>query len=216
MLSPQNPEPIEPRKRRRGCLGCLWQVSLILLLGAGLVLAMTATFYPWAFYLGGRFHIIPYWQGWGKLHAQSGDYVLFVRMEPTSRGSGMYLQTNLTGIAYVCTPRGESLRLRLGGGMRKHLNLSTDGEAIGLYMLYWPWDGGLINDHNPSLQLRGHWRNPYLVMDDEGSIAKAFRPDGTVYRFDERNHTYTPEAVPVTFIPGSYSDYSAACAAMRR
>jgi hypothetical protein len=104
---------LPPRvKPRRGCVGCLWQTlwqcTLILGLGAILVIAMTGLFYPWAFYLGGRFHILPYWQGWGKLHAKSGDYVLFVQFEPTPRGSKMYLETNLTGIAYVCTPRGEN------------------------------------------------------------------------------------------------------------
>lgn len=216
MLSPQRPELIEPRKRRRGCLGCLWQVSLILLLGAGLVLAMTAVFYPWAFYLGGRFHIIPYWQGWGKLHAESGDYLLFVRLEPTSRGSGMHLDTNLTGLAYVCTPRGESLRLHLGGGMRKYLNLSTDGESIHLYMDYWPWNAQLIADRRPYLEFRGHWRNPNLVMDDKGSIGRAFQPDGTVYRGHDPNRPYQQEVLPIIFIAGSYSDYDAACRAMKR
>ena len=59
----------------------------------------------------------------------------------------MYLETNLTGDAYVCTPRGENIRLRLGGGMRKHLNLSTDGEAIHFYMNHWLWNASFVSDH---------------------------------------------------------------------
>lgn len=90
--------------------------------------------YPWAFYLGGKFHITPYWQGWGKLHAKSGEYVLFVRIQPTAHGSRMYAHSNLRALAYLCTPRAEQLRLHLGGTMRPRINLSTDGEAIDLYM----------------------------------------------------------------------------------
>jgi hypothetical protein len=37
--------------------------------------------------------------------------------------------------------RGARSRMHLGGGMRKNLNLSTDGESISLYMNYWPWYG---------------------------------------------------------------------------
>jgi len=45
-------------KPRTGCLGCLWQVGLVLFLGVVLVTALTGLFYPWAFYLGGKFHIM--------------------------------------------------------------------------------------------------------------------------------------------------------------
>src|ERR1041385_8409880 len=132
MNHPLNPALQAPHRPRFGCLGCLWQCLLIFLLaGAGLV-AITGVFAPWAFYMGGKFHALPYWQGWGKLHAPGGDYLIYVLIEPTPRGSRMYLETNLTGSANVCTPRGEDISLRLGGGMRKHLNLSTDGEAIHL------------------------------------------------------------------------------------
>jgi hypothetical protein len=150
MLVPETSSQIPSRKPRRGCLGCLgslvWQLAVVLVLGGILVVAVTGIFAPWAFYLGGKFHILPYWQGWGKAHAKSGDYLLFVYVGPTPRGSKMYLETNLSGAAYVCTPRGDNIRLHMGGGMRKHLNLLTDGEAIHLYMFYWPWNANFIND----------------------------------------------------------------------
>jgi hypothetical protein len=216
MSCPQRPTPVAARSPRFGCFGCLWQVGVILVLAAISYMAINGVFAPWAFHLGGKFHITPYWQGWGRLHAKSGDYLLFVRIEPTSRGSKMYLETNLSGTAYVCTPRGENIPLKMSGGMRKHLNLSTDGEAIHLYMHYWPWNAQFVTDHSPSLGLRGHWQNPNLVMDDQGSIAKAFQPDGTVYRNHDRNRTYSPEVVPITFVEGSYTHFSAACTAMHR
>ncbi len=202
-----------PKPRRRGCLGCLWQAPIMLALGLLLVLAITGVFAPWAFYLGGNFHILPYWQGVGKLHAKSGDYVMYIRIEPTSRGSRMYLETNLSGNAYLCTPRGEQFRMHMGGGMRKHLNLSTDGEKIHLYMHNWPWNGAFVVDHRPSLELKGHWQNPNLVMDDDASIQRAFQLDGSVYAGHDPNHPYNGEIVPVTFHPGSYSEFEAACKA---
>jgi hypothetical protein len=209
------PQKIE-HKRHFGCLGCLWHVGVILVLATIAYLATIGVFAPWAFYLGGKFHITPYWQGWGRLHAKSGDYLLFVRIQPTSKGSKMYLETNLSGTAHLCTARGENIPLKLGGGMPKHLKLSTDGEAIHLGMGYWPWNAQFVADHSPTLQLRGHWQNPNLVMDDQGSIAKAFQPDGTVYRSHDRNRAYSPEVVPVTFVEGGYGTFSAACTAMHR
>jgi hypothetical protein len=193
----------------------LWQLTVIFVLGSVLILAMTGVFYPWAFYLGGNFHILPYWQGWGRLHAKSGDYVVWVEFGPTPRGSKMYLETNLTGWAYLCTPRGEQFRMHLGGGMRKHLNLSTNGEAIGLYMHNWPWYAQFTPDHRPSIELRGHWQNPDLVMDDNSSIFRAFLPDGSVYRGHDSNHPYNGEIVPVTLKQGPYSEFEAACTAGR-
>jgi hypothetical protein len=190
---------------------------LVLALGGVLLTALTGLFYPWAFYLGGKFHILPYWQGWGRAHAKSGDYLVWVQFEPTPRGSKMYLESNLTGDAYVCTPRGERLKMHLGGGMRKHLNLSTDGEPIHLYMDYWPLGyGQFIGDRRPYLEFRGNWRNPNLVMDDHGSIGRGFQPDGTVYRGHESGRPYMPEVVPITFVQGSYSELDKACAAMKR
>ena len=192
-------------------MGCLVQVALIFVAAGIGYLLLIAVFAPWAFYLGGNFHIMPYWQGVGKLHAKSGDYLMYVRIEPTSRGSKMYLSTNLSGDSYVCTPRGENIRLTLGGGMRKHLNLSTDGEAISLYMHRLAWNRLFVTDHRPSLELQGHWQNPNLVMDDKGSIGRAFDDDGTVHQGSNANRPYMREAVPVTFVPGTYSDYARAC-----
>jgi len=48
-------------RSRMGCLGCLPRALLGLALGCLLVLVITAVFAPWGFFLGGKFHIIPYW-----------------------------------------------------------------------------------------------------------------------------------------------------------
>lgn len=208
--------PSLARTPRRGCLGCLWQslwqLGALFALGCIFVIAVIGIFAPWSFYLGGKFHILPYWQGWGEMHAKSGRYVLYVRFQPSPRGSRIIPQANLSGTAYLCTPRHERFYMHLGGGMRRNPDLTKDGEGIGLYMNNWSgFFANLQSDHRPALKFRGHWHNPGIVMDDDGSISNAFNDDGTVYRVHVRNRPYSTEIVPITLAPGSYSDFQHAC-----
>src|SRR5438067_8459553 len=99
-MSSDNPlAQVARRKARTGCLGCLWQVAVVLVLGVVLVIAITGRFYPWALYLGGKFHIVRMWQGWGGAHARSGDYLLWVQFEPTPHGTRLIRRSNWTGLA---------------------------------------------------------------------------------------------------------------------
>jgi hypothetical protein len=209
------PGPKTLKGAKMGSLGCLGRVLLYFALAAAALLAADAVFAPWGFYMGGNFHIFPVWRGWGRMHSKvSGDYVLFVRFEPSpNRGSRIIPGSSLTGVGYLCTPRGERFRLNLGGGMRAHLNRSTDGEAIHLYMsnrsaLY----GQFTGENRPHLDLRGHWQNPMLVMSDGGSISREFLPDGRVYHGHDTGRPYASEIVPLTLNQGSYSEFEAACA----
>lgn len=188
---------------------------LLVLLIVGGIGAIFATSYRWAFYLGGSFHVIPWWQGVGHAHAKSGDYVIYVRIGPETRDMKTHLSTNLTGMAQICTPRGEDIVLTLGGGMRRHLNVSTDGENISLYVhrlkiIRTP------SNNPPELRFEGHWANPKLVMDDHGTIGQAFAPDGSVLYGKDLYHSHNTEVVPIIFSPGSFGDYKGACAAMHR
>lgn len=104
--------------------------------------------------------------------------------------------------------------MNLGGGMRRGLGLNTDGEKISLGMYYRPlvfWN--FTTDHRPGIELRGQWHNPNLVMDDHSSIQRAFNSDGSVYHGGQPERPYMGEIVPVTLVPGSYSDFEAACKA---
>jgi hypothetical protein len=208
--------PLVRKRPRFGCFGCLVQCAVILALGGVLMVAITGLFYPWAFYLGGNFHILPSWQGWGRAHTAGGDYLLWLYFYPTPSRSRMYLDTSLKGEAYVCTPHGENIRLTLGGGMPRHLKLSTDGEPVRFYMYHRPWNATFVTDRRPRLELQGNWRNPHLVMTDKGSISRAFQPDGTVYRGNGANRPYATEPIPITLAAGSYSDYKNACSAAHR
>jgi hypothetical protein len=186
---------------------------LVLALVGVAMLVVTAVFSPWGFYLGGSFHIIPYWQGLGTLEAKSGKYVVFVRFEPKPSGSRIYPGPSVGGVAYLCSPRGEQFRMKLGGGMRRGIGRDTDGEKISLYMYTWGAFGNFTADHRPSIELRGQWKNPDIEMDDHGSIHRAFNPDGTVDHGPSPNKPYEGEIVPVRLTPGSYSDFEVACKA---
>jgi hypothetical protein len=207
------PTPANARRRRSGCLGCFPQVLLALLMGAVVVLLTTAVFAPWGYFLGGSFHIIPYWHGWGVLHAKNGNYAVYVMFQPRPSGSKIMPGPSVGGTGYLCSPRGEIFYMHLGGGMRRGIGTNTDGEKINFYMNHWPrFFGGFTNDHRPSIELRGQWNNPNIAMDDHGSISRAFNADGAVDR-GHSNKPYPGDITPVTLIPGSYSDFEAACKA---
>ena len=201
-----------PARRRR--FGLLTQLIILLVCGCAFVLLVTAVFAPWAYYLGGHFHPLPYWQGWGKMNVASagGEYLLFARVEPTSRGSKMYLSTNLSGIAYLCTPKGERYRLSLGGSMPRHLPLDTLGQPIHLYMSNAPgWKTQFLTDRRPYLDFYGKWGDRQLVLDDRKALSRAFLPDGTLYKAHDPSHPGGSEIAHVTLEEGSYDEFEAAC-----
>ena len=203
------------RSRRRGCLGCFWQLGLIFILGCVVAVTIIGIFAPWGFYLGGTFHILPYWQGWGEMHAKSGRYVLYVYFYPSPNGSRVIPAANLGGTAYLCTSRHERFYMHLGGGMRRNPDLTKDGEAIHLYMNNWSgWFPNIRADHRPRLEFQGRWQNPKIALDDQGSISNAFNDDGTVYREHVPSRPYATQVVPLTLVSGSYSDFERACAAL--
>lgn len=203
--------PVRPPVRRKGGLG----MDLLLLLAIlGFVCLLPSFFTPWAYYLGGHFHLIPYWQGWGRVRVESagGDYVLYVQMEPSTRGSRILPSSNLTGIAYLCTPAGERLRLRLGGSMPFRLNLITTGEPIHLYMSNTlAWNHNFTGDHRPNLDFYGNWKDRAIEMDDRRSLSTSFLPDGTVYRSRDRNRPMGKETANITLREGTYKEFEAAC-----
>ena len=106
--------------------------------------------------------------------------------------------------------------MKLGGGMRRGIGLNTNGENISLYMNNHSSVFSNLNaDYRPSIEFRGKWQNPNIVMDDHGSIARAFNSDGSVFRAHDKNRQYIAEVVPITLVPGSYSDFEAACKNVR-
>src|SRR5215467_4224101 len=201
--------PPKPPRRR---LGCFTQLFLALLLGVVLVLAIDAVFAPWSFYMGGRFHWIPMWQGWGKMHSNAGggDYLLFVYMYPARGTRGI---AHATGTAALCTPKGEVFKLKLGADFEKYMGASTDGKRAYLYVHRSPGFFG-NSDTRPELEFHGAWHNPDLVLDDKGTISRTFSPDATLYESQKR--PATRETIPLTLHEGSRSEFDSACQALKR
>jgi len=198
---------------KSGCFGCFTRLLLLLVFGIVLVVAMTAVFSPWAFFLGGRFHPLATWEGWGRMHSSTaGDYVLFVHMQvPARRGRRV---SQVAGFATLCTPRGERFDLTLHGNFEKNIGVNTDGKREYLYMsnrsgLARQFD--LNMDTRPGLDLYGVWHNPNLVADDHGTLSRDFAPDGTLYPANARNRPANKEVLQVTLHEGTQAEFDAEC-----
>lgn len=213
MEQPLNFPPAIPPFPRKSGPGCLVQVLTVLVLGMVLMLAIYAVFTPWAFYMGGHFHIYPGWTGWGKLHSNSaGDYALYVSVSPATGGRGTYRAVpHIKGQAILCTPRGERYRLRVGGDFGKTSGTDLQGKTAYLYAYNYSVFSGSTR---PSLEFRGKWNNPDLVLDDQGSINRAFDPGGKLVT-NHHMRPYIQEVVPLTLHEGTRADFDAACAAIR-
>lgn len=171
---------------------------MIVVAGVVLIAAIDAVFAPWSLYLGGSFHPVPGWQGIGTMHTSAGDYVLYLWMTPQPNGRGsLYYYPYFRGWAYLCTPRGERFPLRLSAGLNEHPGTNTNGMAMHISMYWRPWSYVFRSDTRPRLELRGKWQNPSLVMDEGGTLARAFLPDATVYRGPARSQPRLGAPVPI-------------------
>jgi len=208
---PPEPEP-NRRSRRTGRLGCLGRFVLFLVLGTVTLNLIYAVFAPWSFFLGGRFHPIAVWQGIGRMHASSGDYVVYFWISPVPGGRTFNFPT-FRGWGDLCTPRGERLPLRVAASMHEHPGIDTNGKdvSVSLYRRpwYYRWTG--VWDDRPRLEFRGRWQNPELVMNDGGTLSKAFLPDGTLYLGPARNQPAARETVQLVVHEAAWSGWFSDC-----
>jgi hypothetical protein len=143
-----------------------------------------------------------------------GDYVIRISIYPkTARHVGY---THVRGSAWLCTPRGESFYMNLSGDFQKDLRLNTDGKTATFSMYNYGIKSKFTADHRPRLALQGKWKNPDLVLDDQGSIARNFAADGSLYPPKSPARPNTAEVLPVTLREGSNSDFEAACKAVEK
>lgn len=211
MKQPEGPPPSSPPAPRRTRHSLLILVALAVL-AFGLPLAMDAVFAPWAFFMGGHFHLNPKWTGWGRMHSNtSGDYAIYITISPWfGRGHSF---TDITGKGALCTQRGDNYRLSMAGSFEEGSGANLQGRTATIYPHnYNPKHTG----HNdPSLEFRGSWNNPDLVLDDQGSINQAFDADGGLAKKNQ-GHSALKERVSLTLHEGSRTDFDAACAALKR
>lgn len=173
-----------------------------------LLLGLDAVFTPWAFYMGGHFHINPKWTGWGRMHSNiAGDYVIYLSISPYF-GRGRSL-TDITGKGAICTQRGDNYPLNVGGSFQSHPGIDLQGKTAVIYAHNYS-----KSHYEPSLEFRGKWNNPDLVLDDQGSLSRAFDPGGVLAK-NAHTRPDTHEVVPLKLHEGSRSDFDAACAALK-
>ena len=197
------PLPID--RPRRGCMGCLTRVFGGLLLTAMTMyvvsLGLQYMFSPWGFYLGGHFHLIPGWRGVARVQRPDGEYVLHVYMQPTK--AGRYSRGRaLKGDGFLCTPRGERIRMSVYAHLNSDAGFSSDGKQIKIEFrrrpLYFQITGD--TERRPRLQFGGDWQDTDLVGDDGGSFAQAFLPDGSLSKSPyDYYHDNAPNKLPMTF-----------------
>lgn len=190
---------------------------IILAVGVVLIWVISAAFTPWGFFMGGHFHLLQRWQGWGKMHsnAAGGDYVLYLSISPrTGRGMGL---SNVGGTGKLCTPQGEAFPMSVTGDFDKNIGTDTNGKAASFYLSSrYKANNKFSYKAKPALELHGKWVNPDLVLDDHGSIANNFGPDAKLYTGKSPVSPATAEVAALTLHEGSKSEFEAACAAVKK
>jgi hypothetical protein len=164
-----------PQRRRIGCLGQL--LALALLAGVGFI-ALTGFTNPWIFTVGGRFRVLPFWQGVGEIEGPGGTYRIFVFFQPENGGFRVLPSTSVRGSGWVCAPTGHTYPVLVGGGAREVVWRSMDNKPFSLYT-YQRHAGSSVHVP-PKLDFAGGWVGPNLVMEDKGTTTSAFLVDGSL------------------------------------
>jgi hypothetical protein len=172
----------------------------LILVGA-VVYAVIAALDPWALHIGGRFTPFLTWEGSGTLHTRGGDYPLYVYFYPSSTFSrlhrdGLNPTGGLQGAGWLCSSRGVTQRLNLGGTIYGGWR-STENSLMAFR----------LNDPKPIdfgqkqgyFDLAGKWNGPALAMNDGGSVGSQLRSGLKI------------EHASVTFNWSSYSAFKAVC-----
>ncbi len=167
-------------------------------MGAFGVYLLTAALAPWTFLYGGHFHATPGWAGAGVIHAPAagGDYYLWLRLDATIPG---YRKSEIKGSAVLCTPKGVRYRMSLSGGLQRGHGANTIGTPITLGMMNWPLlYGGLLTRNTPSIGFSGRFGDRELVLDDRGSVARAFDASGIAWAPGQHSRPWKQPSSSVT------------------
>jgi hypothetical protein len=161
--------------RRPGCLGQFVLLGLLIVLGYIGIMAVT---HPWIFTVGGRVRLLPSWEGAGEIQGPGGKYRIYISFQPSSAGSKVLPSTSVTGTGWVCAPSDHSYQIRLGGGAHEVVWRDMNNKDFGLYI--WHRTTWSTAHQPPKLDFTGRWAGPNLVMNDKGTVARAFLSDGSL------------------------------------
>jgi hypothetical protein len=183
-----------------------------LLLSVLFIMLLDLAFTPWIYTVGGRVRLVPVWVGTGVVRAPWGSFTIFLSFSPSpgglhSPGAGV------EGGGWVCTPQGQKYSLRVTGGASGHIWNDMDGHTMSISAYYRPFAWQYHReDRRPALSFSGQWVGPNLVMNDNGSVARAFHPDGTLKSYRESLPFGRDTLIlPVVFTEGNYQLAFAGC-----
>lgn len=120
-------------------------------------------------------------------------------------------QIPLKGTAILCTPRGEKFNLRFGGDMPRSHGTDLRGVPIHLYLHSWSPRAQFTGDTRPHLDLYGAFGDSQLTFEDRGSLARAFRPDGTLHEPRDKNRPWQQESAHVVLQEDSSWAFNPSC-----
>ena len=203
------PSSKPPRRKLTGTTQLVVFFLLLVVVGA-----LYVGLYSWGFFLGGNFHPLPDWAGWGKMHSTSaGDYLLYVAVWPSTRPLERIIpHTFVKGRADLCMPNGQTFHMNLSGEMRPHIYLNTLGEPIELDMANWRAPAAFGQQSRPSFSIWGRWSRGEITGEDRQSLSKNFLPDGQLRPPNTYAAPAQMEDVRVTLHEGTFHEWKRACA----
>jgi hypothetical protein len=165
------------RARRKG-IGCLPAMLIFLIVGPVFIMAIDWLFAPWIYGVGHRTRWLPVWAGVGAVQTPVGAYKVGIWFSPRPSGSRILPSASVLGSGYVCTPSGKRYTLKVTGGASGRIWNDMDGHEFHLSAYHQPAFASVGGDRRPSLEFSGRWAGADLEMNDEGSLGRAFLPDG--------------------------------------
>jgi hypothetical protein len=201
------------RPRRRGGLGCLGGLVVLLVGGTLFVVAVDWVFAPWIYGVGGQHRLLPVWAGQGDATGPGGRYRVWVWFSPTPQRSRMLPGAAIQGSGYICTPRGQLYQLRVIGGASGRIWNDMNGHSFHIEAYHRPilLNFSSYDTWRPRLSFSGRWVGPDLVMSDDASLAHAFAPDGSLN--DAARGAWHPKtgAMPITLKETGWQVFAPKC-----
>jgi hypothetical protein len=198
-VSVTNSDPVLRPRRRRGCLGCLGSLVVVLVLAVGVGILLK----PWSLHIGGRF--TPFgWTGIGRARTPDGldagiELKLGTRYRAACTGSGGGC-TQMNGSGVVCTRAGRFTFSIADASFSAWWSL--DGRPMKVRLTH----GNTTLTRYLNIYLDGTWHGPAYEASDGGYLSHGFNPNGS-----PRSATGSvegAEAATVSFQPG---DFAALC-----
>jgi hypothetical protein len=199
-VSVTNADPALRPRRRRGCLGCLGSLVVVLLLAVGVSILLK----PWSVHIGGRLTPLGRWTGIGRARTPDGldagvELSLTARYRPACSRTGGGC-TRMEGKAVVCTRAGRFTFSTVDATFTAYWSL--DGRPMTVRLTH----GDTTLTRSLNIYFDGTWHGSAYEASDGGYLSHGFNPDGSAR--SATGSVEKREAANVSFQPG---DFAALC-----